>query len=211
VAALKGKTINQIIDDILFPTAIPTLIQPRISYASISKLVKVGSTVLKPSITFTQGHSGGADGDPIEIILGPDGSEFTGETYPTIGKYTYKAEQKYLEGEELVNNKGELTGIKIKAGTTTTETSTTATYPWYTSSNNKNTPEKEQDLVAFGSSPEIQFSLTGECQIWLPGGKSSIDSFKVDVGMGYLDVDLKNGWTIIVKAHNGIDYVVYSK
>jgi hypothetical protein len=45
VASLKGKTIIEILDAMLFPTMVRDLIYPKIQYSSVNNLVKVGDIV----------------------------------------------------------------------------------------------------------------------------------------------------------------------
>lgn len=208
---LYNKSVTEILDLMLFPTATPTLIYPTIKYSSLPPLVKVGSALVKPTLSFTQGHSGGVDGEPIEEIYDPNNTLTTSETYSIFGKYIFKASQKFLDGEELLDNRGNPTGSKVTDYTATTEISTTAVYPWYVSYDG-GTSKIEQPLIAFGASNEIEFSLQGKCQILLPGSNSEINSFKVDSGLGYIEVDLENGWNSVVTIPlNGIYYKVWSK
>jgi hypothetical protein len=58
VEQLRGKTINQIIDSLLFPTVVRDLIYPSVYYTYIDSLVEVGSTIIRPSLIFNQGDAG---------------------------------------------------------------------------------------------------------------------------------------------------------
>jgi len=53
------------------------------------------------------------------------------ETYSLIGDYIYKGIVEYEAGKYLVDNKGEVTEIRIEAGSIEASTKVTATYPWY--------------------------------------------------------------------------------
>jgi hypothetical protein len=67
-------------------------------------------------------------------------------------------------------------------------------------------------LVRFNeSSGDIEFTLTGQnACIKLPGSNSVLNSFKLDGGMGYLDVDLTS-WEKSTETINGIVYQVWTK
>ena len=206
VATLKGKTITEILDTLIFPTTIKPLVYPRAVYTTLPKLVKVGSSLLYPQLLFSAGDSGG-EIERVEVVLNPNNIEVTG-TYETIGTYTYQGTVYYSEGEYLMNNKGELTNIRVEAGSVSDTITIIATYPWYTSEVGK--PNTEQQLVAFGQSTELEFSLVGNAIIKLPGLNSQILEFMMDAGLGYLSVDI-DGWEESQESINGITYKVWTK
>ena len=189
----------------LFPTLVRPLKYPSLYYSSVPSLVKVGDAILEPTINYVKNDAGEAT--IIEEVLNSQNVQVTG-TYDSIGTYIHKATANYSAGDYLINNKGETTDIRIEAGTLETEVKVTATYPWYTSE--KDTSKIQQPLVAFGQSPELEFSLTGQAQIWLPGSNSTIISFMADAGLGFLNVDM-NGWEPSESIENGITYKVWTK
>lgn len=213
VSDLVGKTLTEILDTMLFPTYVRPLIYPSVYYSSLSELVEVGSIIKKPELVFSKGDAGEEIVEQREDkLINPLGMEVSSETYNKFGLYTYKGKIFYNEGVELLNNKNEPSGQKISAGSISTELSITAVYPWYTSSKNGDQPEIKQNLVRFGESKEIEFSLSGQAQIWLPGDNSNINSLTVNIGLGeYLNVDW-NGWSgPVVIPYNGINYKVWTK
>ena len=56
----------------------------------------------------------------------------------------------------------------------------------------------------------IDFSLGKHAVIKIPGSRAVISSFRLDSGLGYLDVDM-NGWTYSTETINGIPYKVWTK
>lgn len=207
VSDLKGKSFVEILDTLLFPTTVRNLIQPTVTYGYIQNLVKVGSSVLKPTLTFIKGDAG-EETNRIETITFND-SEFTENTYTNIGTYYYKGIVYYDAGEYLIDNKGQVTNKRIEAGSKEATTNVTTTYPWYAGNNNS---VLEQILVKFGQdSGDLEFTLFGQnACIKLPGSNTIINSFKADGGMGYLDIDM-DGWINSQETINGITYQVWTK
>lgn len=204
--SLNGKTISDILDLMLFPTYVRDLIYPTLSYSYLPLLVEVGATLLKPELIFTQNDAGTKTSTTESVEY--NGSKYTGDTYTSIGAYIYKATIEYSAGEYLINNKGEVTNSRIESGSISTTTSTTATYPWYAGTLSQ---LYKQQLVAFGANSGIlEISLSGKSIIKLPGANSQLLSFKVNGGLGFLDVDL-DGWEQTTEQINGITYKVWSK
>ena len=209
VASLKGKTITEILDTILFPTSVRPLEMPVLYYNPLPNLVEVGQPLLIPELVYFQGDAGETL-NQNEQILDPFSSIIDSGNYNTVGTYTYTAQLTHAAGDYLINNKGDITDIRVEEGTLETSISINATYPWYTSNNSGNSPEFQQELVAFGVSDFMQISLQGQPQIWLPGENSTILSFKADTGLGYLPVDME-GWSKTKEQYNGITYNVWTK
>ena len=204
--SLTGKSISDILDLMLFPVYVRNLIPPTLVYSALPSLVEVGSSLLHPELTFTQ-NDAGSQTSTVETILFND-SHYDSASYIGIGVYKYEATVNYEAGEYLVNNKGEITDSRIEAGSISTSVSTTATYPWYIGTN---TQTFKQRLVAFNTDSGTQeISLSGRAVIKLPGANSQLLSFKVNGGLGFLNVDL-NGWTQTTEQINGITYKVWSK
>lgn len=204
--SLNGKSISDIIDLMLFPTYVRDLIYPTLNFSYVSNIVEVGGTVIKPTLTFTQNDAGAKTDETSILTYG--GSTYTSAVYLSIGTYIYKGSVSYEAGDYLVDNKGETTNKRVEAGTIETTTSTVATYPWY--AGNISSVSK-QTLVAFNQDSGVRtISLSGTAVIKLPGSKSTLTSFKVDGGLGYLDVDL-TGWTESTEQINGFTYKVWTK
>ena len=204
--SLNGKTISDILDLMLFPAYVRNLIPPTLVYSALPNLVEVGSSLLHPELTFTQ-NDAGSKTNTTESILFND-SPYDSASYIGIGVYKYEATVTYNTGEYLINNKGEITNSRIEAGSISTSVSTIATYPWYTGTN---TQVYKQKLIAFNTDSGTQeISLSGRAVIKLPGVNSTINSFKVDGGLGYLDVNL-DGWDKSTEEINGYTYSVWTK
>ena len=190
----------------LFPAYVRNLISPTLVYSALPSLVEVGSSLLHPELIFTQ-NDAGSQTSTVETISFND-SHYDNSSYIGIGVYKYEATVNYEAGEYLVNNKGEITDSRIEAGSISTSVSTIATYPWYAGTN---TQVFKQRLIAFNTDSGIQeISLSGRAIIKLPGANSQLLSFKVNGGLGFLNVDL-NGWTQTTEQINGITYKVWSK
>ena len=204
--SLTGKSISDILDLMLFPVYVRNLIPPTLVYSALPSLVEVGSSLLHPELTFTQ-NDAGSQTSTVETVLFND-SHYDSASYIGIGVYKYEATVNYEAGEYLVNNKGEITDSRIEAGSISTSVSTTATYPWYTGTN---TQTFKQRLVAFNTDSGIQeISLSGRAVIKLPGANTQLLSFKVNGGLGFLNVDL-DSWEQTTEQINGITYKVWTK
>ena len=110
-----------------------------------------------------------------------------------------------MEGDYLVDDRGNQTDQRIEAGSVNATLTITTTYPWYINSD-------EQALIPFNqSSGEISFSLGGTPVIKLPGAGSKIDSFLVDGGSGFLAVNLEGAWDMTEEDVNGVPYKIWTK
>lgn len=204
--SLNGKTISDILDLMLFPVYVRDLVYPILFYSYLPSLVEVGTEVLEPTLTFTQNDAGQKTSETNSLTFGD--STYTSSIYLSIGVYNYTGSVTYSAGEYLIDNKGQTTTKRIEAGSIQTSTSVTATYPWYAGNTNS---LSKQSLVAFNqNSGVIDISLSGTSIIKLPGANSQLLSFKVDGGLGYLDVDL-DGWKESTEQINGFTYKVWTK
>ena len=204
--SLTGKSISDILDLMLFPVYVRNLIPPTLVYSALPSLVEVGSSLLHPELTFTQ-NDAGSQTSTVETVLFND-SHYDSASYIGIGVYKYEATVNYEAGEYLINNKGEITDSRIEAGNISTSVSTIATYPWYAGTN---TQVFKQRLVAFNTNSGIQeISLSGRAVIKLPGANTQLLSFKVNGGLGFLNVDL-DSWEQTTEQINGITYKVWTK
>lgn len=203
--SLNGKSISDILDLMLFPTYVRDLVYPSLQFTSIQELVEVGSQITKPSLEFNQGDAGEVISQSINITY--NGVEYSQQTYNNIGQYIFNGSVSYNSGEYLVNNKGEITNQRIEAGTIETQINVTATYPWYAGNINQ---VIKQELIPFNQTMEYEINLSNQAVIKLPGANSQLLSFKVNGGLGYLDVDL-NGWKQSTEQINGYTYKVWTK
>jgi hypothetical protein len=74
-----------------------------------------------------------------------------------------------------------------------------ATYPWYYNTH-------KGTLVKYGTQSDImEINLSGKAVIKIPGTNSTLDSLKVNGGLGFLDVDM-SGWTKTTEQINDYTY-----
>jgi hypothetical protein len=70
VESLKNKTLVQIVDDLLFPTVVRELIYPTLTYTSyMQPVIKVGTTITKPTSIFNAGDSGGKTNETEKLTF----------------------------------------------------------------------------------------------------------------------------------------------
>lgn len=203
VGSLRNKSIIDIIDILVFPSTIPTLRRPYAYYSISDKIIKVG-TSLEPTLNFSQGDAG-EQTSKTEVVTfnSVKVEDFTG--YNQLGIYKHIGTITYMEGDYLVDDRGNQTNQRIEAGSVNATLTITTTYPWYINSD-------EQALIPFNqSSGEISFSLGGTPVIKLPGAGSKIDSFLVDGGSGFLAVNLEGAWDMTEEDVNGVPYKIWTK
>ena len=204
--SLNGKSISSILDMMLFPTVVRDLIYPSLSLYISNSLVEVGSSVIKPTEYYNQGDAGEQVNKTETLTY--QGSAYSNTTYQSIGTYIFTTIIEYSAGEYLVDNKGQTTDQRVEAGSVQASESITVTYPWYAGNT---TGVYKQDLIPFNqNSGTLDVSLSGQAIIKLPGSNSQLLTFKVDGGLGYLDVDL-NGWTEGTETINGFPYKTWKK
>ena len=150
VGDLNGKTINQMFDDLLFPTVNPTFVAPSASIAfnSYSTLQKVGSAGPTED-NFTTGYNpgeirvngvkqanrGGAikDGESF-VFVNNDPSNKTLPATLALGNTTFKYRASYEAGPQPKDNKGNNYGTPLAAGTVDSSAITVnGTHPYYAS------------------------------------------------------------------------------
>lgn len=206
VGELKGKTLIDIIDIMLFPTTVRDLVYPKLSYAPSHSLIEVGSAFSKPVLSFTQNDAGSETNRTETLTLNGSVVEMT--DYNQLGTYKYSARVDYEAGEYLTDSKGQITDKRVEAGYLTATSTYITTYPWYAGDT---TSVTKQALVQFNSSSgEKTITMGGNAVVKLPGTGSKINSFTVDGGLGYTAVNL-GGWTESTEELNGITYKVWTK
>lgn len=150
VGDLNGKTINQMFDDLLFPTVNPTYVVPSasIAFKSYATLQKVGSTGPTED-NFTTGYNPGAinvngvkqanrggalkEGESFIYVNG-DNSNKTLPPTLALGNTTFKYRASYEAGPQPKDNKGNNYGSPLAAGTVDSSAITVnGTHPYYAS------------------------------------------------------------------------------
>lgn len=207
VQQLKNKSMSKILDEVLFPAEVRDLVEPTISYSDIEDLIEINTPVYFPKIEYLAGDAG-------EIIsqtniLTFHGLEYTEDYYSNVGTYTFTATIQYNDGEYLKNNREEITDIRVTQGEVSTTKNVKVTYPWFTG--NTEDGVQKQILIPINEvSGYIDISLSKHAIIKIPGAKSILNSFRVDSGLGYLDVDI-SGWEQTQEYINGVPYKVWTK
>ena len=107
------------------------------------------------------------------------------------------------------NNREEITDIRVESGEISTTKNVKVTYPWFAGSTEDGV--QKQVLVPINeNSGYIDISLSKHAIIKIPGARSTLSSFRVDSGLGYLDVDI-SGWEQTQEYINGVPYKVWTK
>ena len=207
VEQLKNKSLSEIVDEVLFPAEVRDLVEPIIEYSDIETLVEINTPVYYPQVEYLAGDAG-------ETIVSTNnltfhGIEYNEDYYNNVGTYIFTAITQYDAGNYLKNNRGEITNFRIEAGAVSTTKSVKVTYPWYVG--NIEEGVIKQTLVPVNEvSGYIDISLSKHAVIKIPGSKSTLNSFRVDSGLGYLDVDI-SGWEQTQEYINGVPYKVWTK
>jgi hypothetical protein len=207
VQQLKNKSMSEILDEVLFPAEVRPLVEPSISYSDIDTLVEINTPVYTPQIEYLAGDAGETIASSNELTL--NGNSYVEDYYSQVGTYIFTAIVQYDAGEYLKNNRGETTDRRIESGAISTTKSVKVTYPWFAGSTEDGVVK--QVLVPINeASGYLDFSLTKHAVVKIPGAGSQINSFRVDSGLGFLDVDM-NGWVESRETTNNITYKVYTK
>lgn len=207
VEQLKNKSMSEILDEVLFPAEVRDLVIPTISYSDIEELVEINTPVYFPNIEYLAGDAGETISQTN--ILTYKNTEYTQDYYSNVGTYVFTAIIQYDAGEYLKNNREEITDIRVTQGEVSTTKNVKVTYPWF--AGNTEDGVQKQILVPINeSSGYIDISLSKHAVIKIPGAKSTLNSFRVDSGLGYLDVDI-SGWEQTQEYINGVPYKVWTK
>ena len=207
VEQLKNKSMSKILDEVLFPAEVRDLVMPTISYSDIEELVEINTPVYFPNIEYLAGDAGETTSQTN--ILTFHGLEYTEDYYSNVGIYVFTGTIQYSDGEYLKNNREEITDIRVESGEVSTTKNVKVTYPWFAGSTEDGV--QKQILVPINEvSGYIDISLSKHAVIKIPGAKSTLNSFRVDSGLGYLDVDI-SGWEQTQEYINGVPYKVWTK
>ena len=207
VEQLKNKSMSKILDEVLFPAEVRDLVMPTISYSDIEELVEINTPVYFPNIEYLAGDAGETISQTN--ILTFHGLEYTEDYYSNVGTYIFTGTIQYGDGEYLKNNREEITDIRVESGEISTTKNVKVTYPWFAGSTEDGV--QKQILVPINEvSGYIDISLSKHAVIKIPGTKSTLNSFRVDSGLGYLDVDI-SGWEQTQEYINEVPYKVWTK
>ena len=207
VEQLKNKSMSKILDEVLFPAEVRDLVMPTISYSDIEELVEINTPVYFPKIEYLAGDAGETISQTN--ILTFRGLEYTEDYYSNVGTYIFTGTIQYGDGEYLKNNREEVTDIRVTSGEVSTTKNVKVTYPWFAGSTEDGV--QKQILVPINEvSGYIDISLSKHAVIKIPGAKSTLNSFRVDSGLGYLDVDI-SGWEQTQEYINEVPYKVWTK
>ena len=207
VQQLKNKSMSKILDEVLFPAEVRDLVMPTISYSDIEELVEINTPVYFPNIEYLAGDAGETISQTN--ILTFHGLEYTEDYYSNVGTYIFTGTIQYSDGEYLKNNREEITDIRVESGEISTTKNVKVTYPWFAGSTEDGV--QKQILVPINeNSGYIDISLSKHAIIKIPGAKSTLNSFRVDSGLGYLDVDI-SGWEQTQEYINEVPYKVWTK
>lgn len=203
VSDLKGKAFSTILDKLLFPVLVRELVQPYVVSNVSSQLVEVGSPIIPASTTFIKGDAGEITSKTDSITH--NDQAYTESTYTELGDYIYKVIIDYSAGEYLIDDRGQTTDKRIEAGSINKTVATiSATYPWYYNTH-------KGTLVKYDTQSNImEINLSGKAVIKIPGANSTLDSFKVNGGLGFLEIDM-SGWTKSIEQINDYTYQVWTK
>ena len=207
VKQLKNKSMSEILDEVLFPAEVRDLVMPTISYSDIEDLVEINTPIYFPKIEYLAGDAGETINQTN--ILTYKNTEYTQDYYSNVGTYIFTAIIQYDAGEYLKNNREEITDIRVESGEISTTKNVKVTYPWF--AGNTEDGVQKQILVPINEvSGYIDISLSKHAVIKIPGAKSTLNSFRVDSGLGYLDVDI-SGWEQTQEYINEVPYKVWTK
>lgn len=235
VGDLNGKTINQMFDDLLFPTVNPTYVAPSasISFSGYATLQKVGSAG-PTADNFTTGYNPGAINVNGVKQANRGGALKEGESFifvnntPSLtelpatlalGNTTFKYRAAYEGGPQPKDNKGNNYGSPLAAGTVDSNTITVnGTHPWFASTATAGTLT-EQALLTWNNSagsmttPEFTLpahSATAKQMFKVPRKATNLKMYS-SVSQSFQDVGL-SAWTesSATESTNGVETTYYT-
>lgn len=167
---IEGKTINAILDDMLFPTVNPTFTAPSASikfngYAATQEVGAAAPTADQFTAGFNAGainlngvkqnNRAGAQDTAASFIYYGDSADNTElPTSVALGNTSYKYRAAFAEGPQPKDNKGNDYLAPLEAGTVDSSAVTVnGTYPWFasTGSATAENPVVKQALVAWNA------------------------------------------------------------
>ncbi len=207
---LAGKSYSEIIDAMLVNEVWndPGYTH-NISLGNVTTLVKVGSSIVVPSVTAVWNDNIQSNFD--KIITNTLTRTTLGSSqlvYNDSGNSTFVLTYSYPEGYyDITSNLGNTKRITVPSKTNATISKiVTSTYPWFINNT-------EQVLVAIGNSKTIEVELTGSPSIKVPFTNSTV-TIQADLGFGWMDVN----WNVSIDNSNlgeavdeTVPYKVYSK
>lgn len=235
IGDLNGKTINQMFDDLLFPTVNPTYVAPSasIAFKSYATLQKVGSTGPTED-NFTTGYNPGAinvnevkqadrggalkEGESFIYVNG-DAANKTLPPTLALGNTTFKYRASYEAGPQPKDNKGNNYGSPLDAGTVDSKAITVnGTHPYYASTVTAG-QLTEQPLLTWNASvgqmttPEFTLpahSATAKQMFKVPRKATKLQMYST-VSQSFQDVAL-SAWTesSATEATNGVETTYYT-
>lgn len=170
VKALNGKTYNEILDDLLFPTMNPTNSAISVSgfVLASSGPIRLGSDVVSVSEAglnrgkwneYNNNAPYAGEVTSINYTFTINGntynniSDLLGKTYNTLGNHTYKAVVNYAAGQAPKNNKGiEVPNLACPAGSKEVTRTINVTAPWFASTQAAGMLA-EQSLISWNNTP----------------------------------------------------------
>lgn len=210
LADLAGKSYSEIIDAMLVNEVWNDPgYKHTINLGNVTSLVKVGTSVVTPTITAVWNSN--IQSNSVKIITYDLAKTILGSSetvYNKSGNSTFVLTYSYPEGYyDIISNLGNTKRITVPSKTNATISKIViATYPWFINTT-------EQALVAIGDSKTIEVELTGSPSIKVPFTNSTV-TIQADLGFGWMDVD----WNVSIDNTNlggavdeTVPYKVYSK
>lgn len=225
ISDLEGKTYNELLDDLLFPTIYPTYIKPTASiklsnYASIQEVGQLAPTQDNFITTYNAGQivingvkQSNRGGDLTDDIIYCNNIT---EELPDIvkegnSKYVYRAY--YAKGPQPKDNKGNDYGTPLESGYEEASVTINGTYPWYATTSKEGVLTK-QNLVAWSNNMSSgEFTLLPHTkdvpqQFKLPKQATKLQMYNT-VAKSFDEVRLSD-WEESQDTTNGRTYYNYS-
>lgn len=232
VESLEGRTISEILDDLLFPTVNPTYVAPSVtlSISGYSLTQEVGATA-PTADNFTHSFSAGAinlNGVKQANRAGAETSESfiyvnnsaSNNVLPetvALGDTTYKYRAYYAEGAQPKDNKGNDYQSPLAAGyVDSSKVTINGTYPWYASTVTSGVLDK-QALVNWSATVGGMTTPKFEVQPHTPEAPQMIKTPRAITSMQMLNTVSNqmetisySNWSVSESTEMGITYYTYT-
>ena len=232
VESLEGKTISAILDDLLFPTVVPTYTEPSVTfstsgYALTQEVGATGPTINNFSHTFKPGsitlngvkqaNRAGSETNQSFIYVNDSADNKTLPETVALGNTTYKYRAFYNEGVQPKDNKGNDYQSPLAAGyVDSNKVTINGTYPWYASTITSGVLDK-QELISWSSTignmttPEFRVQPhTPEAPQMIKTPRAITSMQMLNTVSNQMETISYNNWTVSEVTEMDITYYVYT-
>lgn len=232
VESLKGRTISEILDDLLFPTVNPTYTNPSVTLSisgySLTQEVGAAAPTADNFIhTFSAGainlngvkqaNRAGAETSESFIYVNNSASNNVLPETVVLGDTTYKYRAYYAEGAQPKDNKGNNYQSPLAAGyVDSSKVTINGTYPWYASTVTAGVLDKQAFInwsATVGSMTTPRFEVqphTPEAPQMIKTPRAITSMQMLNTVSNQMETISYSNWSVSETTEMGITYYIYT-